>query len=62
MNIRATRSLRVGSEARIYGPTYQICPCPIIFVGDVSPMNVTGYIYLFHITDEYIVTFVGTNE
>jgi hypothetical protein len=25
-------------------------------------MNVTRYIRRFHITDEYIVTFVGTDE
>jgi hypothetical protein len=25
-------------------------------------MNITGYIRRFHVTDEYIVTFVGTNE
>jgi hypothetical protein len=37
-------------------------PHPIIFVGDVSPMNITGYIRRFHITDEYIVTFIGTDE
>jgi hypothetical protein len=46
-------------------PTCQIRAPPLrpdIFVGDVSPMNVTGYICRFHITDKYIVTFVGTNE
>jgi hypothetical protein len=28
----------------------------------MSPTNITGYIHQFHITDEYIVTFVGTDE
>jgi hypothetical protein len=45
------------------GPTCQICaPHPGIFIGDVSPTNVTGYIRRFHIIDEYIITFVGTDE
>jgi hypothetical protein len=50
---------------RIYGPTCQIhasAPRPGIFIGDVSPMNVTGYIRRFHITDECIVTFIGTDK
>jgi hypothetical protein len=37
-------------------------PHPSIFIGDVSPMNVTRNIRRLHITDEYIVTFLGTNE
>jgi hypothetical protein len=50
---------------RIYESTCQIrAPAPYlsIFVGDVSPMNVTGYIHRLHVTDEYIVPFVGTDE
>jgi hypothetical protein len=35
---------------------------PGIFISDMSPMNVTRYIRRFHVTDEYIVTFVGTDE
>jgi hypothetical protein len=37
-------------------------PSPLradIFVGDVSLMSVTAYIRWCHLTDEYIVTFVG---
>jgi hypothetical protein len=33
---------------------------PGIFVGDVSPMNVIGYIYRSHVIDEY--TFISTDE
>jgi hypothetical protein len=36
--------------------------CPSTFIDDVSPMNATRYIRRFHITDEYIVTFVRTDE
>jgi hypothetical protein len=42
----------------IYGPMCQIytpAPHPGIFVGDVSPMNVTPYIHRCDVTDEYIV-------
>jgi hypothetical protein len=36
--------------------------CPGIFVDDVSPTNVTPYIRRCHVTDKYIVKFVGTDE
>jgi hypothetical protein len=41
-----------------------LCPdlCPIIFNGDVSPINVVGYIHRFHVTDKHIVIFIGINE
>jgi hypothetical protein len=35
---------------------------PNIFVGDVSPMNILAYIHWFHITNEYILIFLGTRE
>jgi hypothetical protein len=35
---------------------------PSIFIGDVSPMNILAYIDRFHITDEYILIFLGTEE
>jgi hypothetical protein len=35
---------------------------PSIFVDDVSPTNVIGYIHRFYVTGEYIVTFISTNE
>jgi hypothetical protein len=38
------------------------CPLPNSFVSDVSPMNITGYIRRFHVTDKYIVIFIGTDE
>jgi hypothetical protein len=50
---------------RIYGPTCQIhapAPHPSIFIGDVSPMNVTGNIHQFHITNEYTIIFISTDE
>jgi hypothetical protein len=37
-------------------------PRPGIFIGDVSPTNVIGYIHRFYVTDEYIITFVSTDE
>jgi hypothetical protein len=37
-------------------------PCPSTFIGDVSPTNIIGYIRRFHVTDEYIVTFIDTDE
>jgi hypothetical protein len=37
-------------------------PCPVIFIGDVSLMNVTAYIHWWHVIDEYIVTFVKNEE
>jgi hypothetical protein len=33
-----------------------------IFVGDVSLMNILEYIYPLHVTDEYILIFLGTEE
>jgi hypothetical protein len=44
------------------GPPVRSAPHPGIFIGDVSPMNVTGYIHRFHVTDEYTVTFIGADE
>jgi hypothetical protein len=45
---------------------YQSDPClsprPSIFIGEVSPMNVTGYIRRFYVTDEYTVIFIGSNK
>jgi hypothetical protein len=35
---------------------------PGIFISDMSPMNITPYIHQCHITNGYIVKFVGTNE
>jgi hypothetical protein len=46
-------------------PTYQTrAPAPRtnIFVDDVSQTNVTKYIRRFHVTDEYIVVFINTDE
>jgi hypothetical protein len=43
-------------------PTRQIrapALCPGIFIGDVSPTNVAPYILRCHITNEYIVKFIG---
>jgi hypothetical protein len=37
-------------------------PTPAIFIGDVSPMNITAYIHRWHVIDEYIVTFIGIDE
>jgi hypothetical protein len=37
-------------------------PHPSTFVGDMSPMNTIRYIRRFHVTDKYIVTFIGTYE
>jgi hypothetical protein len=33
-----------------------------IFVGDVEPMNIWAYIRRFHITDEYTIIFLSTEE
>jgi hypothetical protein len=33
-----------------------------IFVGDVSLMNILEYIYQLHVTDEYILILLGTEE
>jgi hypothetical protein len=44
------------------GPIPALVPRPTIFVGDVSPMNVTEYTRQFYITGEYMVIFMGTDE
>jgi hypothetical protein len=61
MTIRAARQPWVASGE----PTCQIhAPAPgaAIFISDVSPTNVTEYIHWFHVTNEYIITFIGTDE
>jgi hypothetical protein len=40
----------VGSTCKIRAPA----PRPSIFVGGMSPTNVTTYIHWCHITDEYL--------
>jgi hypothetical protein len=35
---------------------------PGIFIGDVSPTNITSYIHRCYITDQYIIKFIGTDE
>jgi hypothetical protein len=63
-HVSAAGRLRVPIYLSV-GTIYQIrvwVPRPNIFVDNVSPMNVIGYIHRFHITDECIVTFVGTDE
>jgi hypothetical protein len=66
MNIRGHTSavghLRGPIYSSVMGPPVRSASHPNIFVGDMLSMNVTGYIYRFHVTDEYIVTFVGTDE
>jgi hypothetical protein len=65
MTIRATRQPRGTSGAppmNIWAHMSDSCPSPDIFIGDMLPMNVTRYIRRFDVTDEYIVTFVGTDE
>jgi hypothetical protein len=56
----------VSAAGRLRGPTniwtHLSDPRSSIFVGDVLPMNVTRYIHWFYIIDEYIVTFIGTDE
>jgi hypothetical protein len=72
-NIWPTCQLRVASGVTyirrlIYeyiGPPVKsapLTPHPSMFIGDVSPMNVIGYIHWFHVIDEYTVIFVGTDE
>jgi hypothetical protein len=49
----------------IYRPICQSrasAPWTNIFIGVVSSMNVIRYIHRFHITDEYTVIFVSTNN
>jgi hypothetical protein len=57
----ATGRLRVPNPMNIWAHLSNP-PLPSIFIGDVSPMDVIGYIRRFHVTDEYIVTFIGTDE
>jgi hypothetical protein len=35
---------------------------PGIFVGDMTPMNILAYIHRSHVTDEYIIIILGTEE
>jgi hypothetical protein len=35
---------------------------PSIFIDDVEPTNIRAYIHRFHITDEYIIIFLGIDE
>jgi hypothetical protein len=52
----ATRQPRVTSGAPyIHRFISAPPPRPSIFIGDVSPTNVTRYIYRFHVTNEYAV-------
>jgi hypothetical protein len=37
-------------------------PVPRYIHRDVSPTNITPYIYRYHITNEYMIKFVGTDE
>jgi hypothetical protein len=55
---RVSRESPLGCQLSVPHPGH----CPSTFIDDVSPTNTTGYIRQFHITDEYIVTFVGTDE
>jgi hypothetical protein len=60
---RISRGSPLGPTDEYMGSPVRICtPTPSTFVGDVSPMNVIRYIHRFHVINEYIVTFVGTNE
>jgi hypothetical protein len=44
------------------GPPVRSAPShPGIFIGDMSPMNINGYVRQFHVFDEYTVAFVGTD-
>jgi hypothetical protein len=38
------------------------CQVHSIFVGDIEPMNIHAYIRRFHVTDEYIIIFLGTKK
>jgi hypothetical protein len=62
---RLGRQPKQGVVGCLRGPTpvrFVPWPRPSTFIGDVSPMNIIGYIRRFHVTDEYIVTFIDTDE
>jgi hypothetical protein len=50
--------MNICAICQSHGPA----PHPSTFAGDMYLMNTTGYIHWFHITDEYIVTFISTDE